>query len=183
MKKITFLVTALLSTVLICDRIYAQDSKDRTDLAATQPVIAKTSSTASSGAPPAHAAPVSSISVRAIKDFRSRFLKVADEQWYPMDKGVSAYFTNDGYKTRAYYDGRGHWQASLTYCDESKLPHFIRDVVKRTYYDLAITFVNIVEVPDHIVYLIHLEDPKTFKIVRVNEEGEMDVLSDFIKVN
>jgi hypothetical protein len=184
MKKILFLVAALLPAVLITDRLYAQDGKDRTDMATTQPVIAKVASTeSSSGAPVVHAAAVSSISVRAIKDFKSRFLKVADEQWYPIYKGFCAYFTKDGFKTRAYYDVRGHWQASLTYCDESKLPHFIRDVVKRTYYDLAITFVDIVEVPDHKVYLVHLEDSKTLKIVRVNEEGEMDVRSDFVKTN
>ena len=179
MKKTPILAAALLSAALISGHLSAQQSKSRVNLSATQSV--NTSATASSGATLANAAAVSTISVRAIKDFRSRFTKVADEQWSQIDRGFCAYCTKDGIKTRVYYDLRGHWQASLKYCDESQLPHFIRDVVKRTYYDFAITFVNIIEVPDHKVYLVHLEDKKTLKIVRVNEEGEMDVMNEFEK--
>jgi len=179
MKKTPILAAALLSAALISGQLSAQESKSRVNLAATQSV--NTSATASSGATLANAAAVSTISVRAIKDFRSRFTKIADEQWSHIDRGFCAYCTKDGIKARVYYDLRGHWQGSLKYCDESQLPHFIRDVVKRTYYDFAITFVNIVEVPEHTAYLVHLEDKKTLKIVRVNEEGEMDIMDEFVK--
>jgi hypothetical protein len=43
--------------------------------------------------------------------------------------------------------------------------------------------VNIIEVPDHTAYLVHLEDKNSLKIVRVNQDGEMDVLTDLTKVN
>ena len=179
MKKTPILAAALLSAVIISGQLSAQGSKSRVNLATTQSV--NTSATASSDATPANSAAVSTISARAIKDFKSRFTKVDNEQWARIDRGFCAYCTKDGIKTRVYYDLRGHWQASLKYCDEFQLPHFIRDIVKRTYYDLAITFVNIIEVPDHTVYLVHLEDKKTLKIVRVNEEGEMDVMNEFEK--
>jgi hypothetical protein len=179
MKKTPILAVALLSAAFISGHLSAQESKSRVNLAATQ--SASSSATASSGAAIANEAAVSTISVRAIKDFKGRFTKVADERWFLMDKGFCAYFTQDGLKVRTYYDARGHWKASLKYCNEFQIPHFIRDVVKRTYYDLAITFVNIVEVPEHTVYLVHLEDKTSLKIVRVNEEGEMDVLNEFTK--
>ena len=184
MKKTPILAAALLSAAFISGHLSAQESKSRVNLAATQ--SATTSATASSGAASsgaaiANEAAVSTISVRAIKDFKGRFTKVADERWFLMDKGFCAYFTQDGLKVRTYYDTRGRWKASLKYCNEFQIPHFIRDVVKRTYYDLAITFVNIVEVPEHTVYLVHLEDKTSLKIVRVNEEGEMDVLNEFTK--
>ena len=181
MKNAPFLLAALLSAALISGHLYAQDTITQRDLAGTQPVHVYASAPASSGTSLAHEAAVSTISVRAIKDFKERFTKVADERWFLMDKGFSAYFTQDGIKVRAYYDARGYWQASLKDCDEFQIPHFIRDVVKRTYYDLAITFVNIIEVPDHKAYVVHLEDKKTLKIVRVNEEGEMDVMNDLTK--
>jgi hypothetical protein len=181
MKNTPFLLAAFLSAALISGHLYAQDTIAQRDVAAIQPVHVNASATASSGTSLAHEAAVSAISVRAIKDFKGRFTKVADERWFLMDKGFCAYFSQDGLQVRAYYDARGYWQASLKYCDEFQIPHFIRDVVKRTYYDLAITFVNIVEVPDHKAYLVHLEDKKTLKIVRVNEEGEMDVMNEFTK--
>ena len=168
MKQTPFLVAALLSATLTTGHAYAQ---------------VNTSATVSIGSALTNAAAVSTINVHAIKDFKSRFTNVANEQWYRMDRGFLAYCTKDDFKMRIYYDQRGHWLASLKYCDESQLPHFIRDIVKRTYYDLAITFVNVIEVPDHTVYLVHLEDKKTFKIVRINDEGEMDLLNDYIKWN
>jgi hypothetical protein len=183
MKKTTFRVAAFLSAALISGHLYAQDTKAQADLAGNQPAHTNASATASPGTSLAHEAAASTISVRAIKDFKGRFTKAADERWSLLDKGFCAYFTQDGIKVRAYYDTKGHWQASLRYCNEFQIPHFIRDIVKRTYYDLAITFVNIVEVPEHTVYLVHLEDKNTLKIVRVNEDGEMDVLNDYIKSN
>jgi hypothetical protein len=181
MKKSIFPAAALLVAALISGHLYAQDSKGRTDLAVTQPANANASAAASDASSANMAA--SLVSTRAIKDFKSRFTTVADEQWSRMEKGFCATFTKDGFKTRAYYNAKGRWEASLKYCDETQLPHFARDVVKRTYYDLTITFVAIVEVPDHIAYLVHLEDKKTLLIVRVNEDGEMDVLNDYIKAN
>jgi hypothetical protein len=181
MKKATFLTAAFLTAALISGHLYAQDSKTQSDLAASQPRNA--SATATSGTAIPHEVAVSSLSVRAIKDFKSRFTKVEAESWGRFDKGFFVYFTNDGFKVRAYYDQRGYWLASLKYCGESQLPPFVRDIVKRTYYDFAISQVDIVQVPEHTVYLVHLEDQKTFKTVRVNEEGEMDVLNAYLKAN
>jgi hypothetical protein len=177
MKKTTFLAVALMSAVLISDDLFAQGSKPLTDLVITQP------SNASSDGTFAHPAAVSTISLRAIRDFRTRFAKVEDEKWARIEKGFCAFCKKDGFEMRIYYNVRGGWQGNIKYCDETQLPHFIRDVVKRTYYDLAITSVNIIDVPDHTVYLVHLEDKTTLKIVRVTEEGEMDVMEDYVKSN
>jgi hypothetical protein len=180
MNQATFLAAAFLSATLISGHLYAQDITTQPDLAINQ--LRNAQANAASGAHPNDAA-VSTLSVRAIKDFKTRFTKVENESWGRSDKGFCVSFTNDGFKVRAYYDKKGFWLASLKYCDESQLPPFIRDVVKRTYYDLAITHVNIIQVPEHVAYLVHLEDQKTFKIVRVNEDGEMDILNDYIKAN
>jgi hypothetical protein len=182
MKKTTILAAACLSATLISGRLYAQDTKTQADLAITHP--RNESSSAPSGPTLRHEVAVSSLSVRAIKDFQSRFTKVENESWGRTDKaGFFVSFTNEGYKVRAYYNRRGNWLASLKDCDESQLPFFIRDVVKRKYYDFAITFVNIVQVPEHIAYVVHLEDKKTLKLVRVSEDGEMDILNEYDKAN
>jgi len=183
MKKIAFLAAAVLSAASISGHLYGQDAKAQADLAGAQSLLTNPPATTSSSAFLAPDAVASTISARAIKDFKGRFTKVADEKWYLMDKGSCAYFIQGGIKIRAFYDTKGHWLASLKYCGEEQLPHLIRDVVKRTYYDFAITFVNIIEVPDHTAYLVHLEDKNSLKIVRVNQDGEMDVLTDLTKVN
>jgi hypothetical protein len=183
MKK-TILFTVVLSAAFISGRLYAQDDKARTDVAATHSVdVNGTSAAASAGASGYHPAAVSSINVRAIKDFKWRYTKAADEQWSVLDRGVSVVFSKDSARTRVFYDDKGHWQASVTYCNEWKLPYFVRDMVRRANYDLPITSVNILEVPEHTVYLVHVEDAKFCRIIRVTEEGDMDVLSEFYKSN
>jgi len=130
MKQTIFPVAVLLSAALISGQTYAQENKGQTDLAAARTSNAASPAIASTGATLPHPAAASSISIRAIKDFRSRFTKVAGEQWSVLDKGFCVWFSKDGVKVRAYYNSRGDWQASLKYCNESQLPHFVRDVVK-----------------------------------------------------
>ncbi|MGI8952391.1 MAG: hypothetical protein ACR2FN_12510 [Chitinophagaceae bacterium] len=65
--------------------------------------------------------------------------------------------------------------------DETKLPHDVRAQVKSTYYDYAITTVDEVHYQGQIVYLVHMQDANTWKIIRVNSDGEMDVYQAFDK--
>jgi len=182
MKKAYFFAGPLLSLVLTTGYLYAQDSTARADLVAIQPANPVSSTQLSSAASVALGNAATKFTARASKDLRSRFTKVAGEQWSFTKKGFCAYFATNGSPTRVYYDARGRWQGSLKYCDEFQLPHAIRDVVKRTYYDFAITVAITVEVPGHIAYIVYLEDKNTLKIVRVGEDGEMDVMDDFIKL-
>jgi hypothetical protein len=180
MKKVTILASGLLLGAFICGQLHAQDNMMRSGLAANEP--AKANPSVSAGSSVARTAKFSKTTARAIKDFKSRFINAEDEQWSQTSKGSSVYFTSKGFKTRAYYDARGNWQGSLKYCNESELPHYIRDVIRRNYYDLAITSVVIGEVPEHKAYIVNVEDSKTLKVVRVNEDGEMDVMQDLSKV-
>jgi hypothetical protein len=121
------------------------------------------------------------INHRAIKDFNDRFENVEDAQWYKVKKGFVANFKQDGFRDRAYYNKNGRWQYSLKLYGENKLPLDVRTQVMSCYYNLAITFVEVIEIPEHLVYLVHLEGATTIKIVRVSDEGDMDVLQEFIK--
>jgi hypothetical protein len=180
--KLSMLLTAAgLSAAMTSGQVFAQDIKNQADLAGT--TVAKTQAAPAglSYAAPAGTAAVSTINLHAIKDFKARFGNVKDERWYAIEKGFLAYFSVDGCRERIYYDRKGHWLASLIYGDEHKLPANIRDLVRRAYYDQPITFVEVIEVPDHIVYLVHVEDKVTLKILRVSEEGEMDVMDEFTK--
>lgn len=183
MKKQTFLAAAVLSAALITGQLYAQDGPARNDVSIARPAKPAIALTAADSKTPDKVGAASTISSRAIKDFKTRFTKVADEQWSRIDKGFAAFFTSDGFKVRAYYDPKGRWLASLKYCDETQLPHFIRDIVKRTYYDFSITNVIEIQVPEHSVWMINVEDKDTFKVVRINDEGEMDELHDYVKAN
>jgi hypothetical protein len=181
-KTIHLFAVGCMSAAMISGHVWAQDTKNQAGLASAPTANAHAVAAPSNGSF-TNTAGVSTISLHAIKDFKGRFTNAKDEQWYSMKTGFLAYFTQDGFRERACYDKKGRWQYSLKYWNESKLPPDIRAVVKRTYYDFAITLVEIVEIPGHMVYLVHLDDEKNHKIVRVSEEGEMDVLEEFSKAN
>jgi len=179
MKKTLLLIAVgCISAALISGHLCAQDQKDQTALASSATV--KAPSATAAGTSSANTAS-STISLRAMKDFKSRFTNAKDELWFPINTGFVAYFKEDGFQQRIYYDKKGRWEASMRDLTEKQLPRDVRAIVKSSYYDFTITLARVIEVPDHKVYIIHLEDENNILIVRVSEFGEMDVLEEFTK--
>ncbi|HXO76058.1 MAG TPA: PepSY-like domain-containing protein [Puia sp.] len=179
MKKTLLLIAVgCISAALISGHLCAQDQKDQAALASSATVKAPPAT--ASGSSSANTAN-STISQRAMKDFKGRFTNAKNEQWFPINTGFVAYFKVDSFQQRIFYDKKGRWEASMRDLTEKQLPRDIRAIVKSSYYDFAITLVRVVEIPDHMVYIIHMEDEKNIMIVRVSELGEMDVLEEFTK--
>ena len=118
---------------------------------------------------------------RAIDDFSSNFRNVTNERWYKISSGFTADFFSDGVQHIIYYTPKGKWCGSLARYHEEKLPFEIRKMVKQTYYDDAIVYVQEVETVDtgsSPVYFINLEGAKTIKLIRV-ADGDMAVINEF----
>jgi hypothetical protein len=123
---------------------------------------------------------VSEINAKAVKDFSKTFKNAANTQWYKIPDGFVAHFSVNGVEKRTYYDKRGNWHFTITYLDEKALPKDVRGQVKSIYYDYDIATIQKVEVEDKVVYLIHMQDEKTWKTVRVSEDG-MDEIENYTK--
>jgi len=182
-NTILALAAGCASAAILSGHVFSQSLSNQPDLARTQNTHASASAPATSfsSSTPLNAAVTSKFSLKAIKDFKNRFPGATSDGWYSLDHGFAACFTEDGFKGRAIYNSKGHWLYSIRNLDEKKLPRETRDVVKRTYYDFTITLVQLVQVPDHTVYLVHMEDSTSAKIIRVSPDGEMDVYKEFTK--
>lgn len=119
------------------------------------------------------------INVKALKDFKSRFS--GDATWFTSNKGSISYFTQDGYINRVYYDKKGHWIYSLLSYGEAKLDWGVRKAVKMNYYDQSITLVRELQTLSGLVYVINLEDKSSIKILKINKEGEMEIMQEMRK--
>lgn len=124
---------------------------------------------------------VKNVNAKAVSDFKGRFTSAMSEKWYAGKTGFVSVFMADGYRDRAYYDKKGHWQYSLIFYGEDHLNKDIRAIVKSTYYDMAITLVEEVQMPEGKGYVIHLEDKSHFVIVKVNSEGDMTTMQELTK--
>jgi hypothetical protein len=122
-----------------------------------------------------------SINAKAIKDFSTRFNGANNAMWFSDRNGFTTYFIKDGYGDRVFYDKKGHWEYSLIFYNEDKLPREVRAAVKSTYFDMAITLVEEVQTVDSKVYIVHLEDKASIKILKVNDLGEYEILQDLSK--
>ena len=125
-------------------------------------------------------AALSSINEKAVKHFSKNYDKQSNASWYAVDDGFVAIFTEDGIKTKAYYDPKGRPVGEVRTYQEDKLPKEIRHMVKSTYYDFNIFLVNEVSVGNAKVYLVKIEDSKSFKTIRI-QDGEMTETEAFIK--
>jgi hypothetical protein len=180
-KSILVFVVACVSAATLSGRALGQGGKSQPDLASSRTNAAPGLSANSSDEGYAVATEASAVNRKAVRDFQSRCAEAKDEKWYSVAKGFVVHFMMDGFRDRLYYDKKGHWMYSLRYIDEKKLPREVRNQVKSVYFDFDIKLVEIVEVPDHKVYLIHLEDATVLKIIRVSDEGEMDLYKEFTK--
>lgn len=182
MKKITLvLIIGLLSTVAFSKSTSAQNAfvynsmpNDKT-LMAHVLEMGDPHNTPHSGN---YVPDTKTIHAKAIKDFEGRFNKVNNAMWFADQDGYEAYFMQDGYGDRVFYDKKGHWKYSLVFYNEFKLPTDIRTEIKTTYFDMDIKQVEEVRYPDEVAYIVMLQDKSSIKVLKISQEGEIKILQD-----
>lgn len=115
-------------------------------------------------------APLSSINSKAIKHFGKSYHKQNNAAWFAVSDGFVAIFSADGIKTKMYYDTKGRPVGEVRTYQEDKLPKEIRHMVKSTYYDFNIFVVDEVTLGTAKVYLVKIEDSKSFKTIRIQDD-------------
>ncbi len=124
---------------------------------------------------------IKDVNGRALKDFQVRFSDVSKVKWFNDNNGYTSYFNKDGFNDRAYYNKKGHWQYSLIYYTEDKLPKDIRSTVKSKYFDLAIYMAEEVQTTYGTAYIVYLEGKSKIKIVKVSTENEIETMTELVK--
>ena len=119
------------------------------------------------------------INLRALRDFMSRYDSANQACWFSTaDGGFESYFIRDGFGNRVMYDKNGNWSYSLINYGEDKLSKNIRGIVKSEYFDFAIVVVEEVQMNEGTEYIITLEDGSHIQVVRLNRNGELEVLQE-----
>ncbi len=127
-------------------------------------------------------ADMSSVNKKAADDFKERFDNPGGALWYSDKNGFTSYFKVDGFTNKVGYDKKGNWIYSIILYNESKLPKDVRASVKSVYYDMAINLVKKeIQTVNGKGYVFNLEDKTTIRIVKVNDQGEMETIQEIIK--
>jgi len=124
---------------------------------------------------------MNSVNKKAANDYKRRFGNPPGTQWFSDKNGFTSYFKVDGFINRVCYDKKGNWIYSIILYNESKLPKEVRAIVKSVYYDMAIVLIKEIQTVKGIGYVINLEDETTIKIIKVNDQREMETMQEIIK--
>jgi hypothetical protein len=185
MKKVLFaLAIGFISMTSLKSSVYAQNSENSVAFSNAKNFrlsIRNAAALESSASMGTYIPDAKSIHARAIKDFRTRYAGADNAMWFSYKNGFISYFVKDSYGSRVFYDKKGRWEYSLLFFNEDELPVNVRAAVRSTFYDLTITLVEEVQTPDSRVFICHLEDKATIRIVRVSDDGEMKILQDLTK--
>jgi hypothetical protein len=121
------------------------------------------------------------LNTRAVKDFHRRYADTENALWYSTATGFEAYFVQDGFGDRVFYDKKGNWLSSMITYGESKLPKTLRAIVKSRYFDLSITLVEEYRNADAMTYIILVQDNSEIKVLQINQDNEITVLHELKK--
>jgi hypothetical protein len=97
------------------------------------------------------------------------------------NKGYVVHTVIDGRPSTTAYNKNGKWVYTIQQYNANNLDENIIDRVKSVYYRYDITGIQKVEQPGQdVVYVVHLEDSKSIKIVRLVND-EMELIEDLVK--
>jgi hypothetical protein len=114
------------------------------------------------------------VNINAVRDFRKNFKKATNEKWVQNENGASVYFTIEGAKMRASYNGKGKKEYTLKYYEEDAMPIYLRRQIKSNYYDHEIVIVTEVSRNHQTFYLVKMENKREFLTIKVADD-EMTV--------
>jgi hypothetical protein len=180
MKEYLFAIVAGMVPVLAAtDKANAQ-SLNNVIVENTRPI--KINSSVFSEIKSATTVGLNNVNAKALKDFKKSYKNATNETWTKIDDGFTASFNAGSINNVIFYDQKGHWNASLKSYSEDQLNDNVRDMVKSTYYDYKINYVQEIETNLTVVptYIVYIEDKNNIKLIRVSGD-EMDVYRQFKK--
>src|SRR6266487_5913684 len=96
-------------------------------------------------------------------------------------KAHVVYSVVEGRQTMTAYNKNGKWIYTIQRYSPDNLDKNITDKVRSVYYDYGVTDIEKVEQQGmNVVYVVHLENEKSLKIVRLTDD-EMELVQDFVK--
>jgi hypothetical protein len=127
------------------------------------------------------AVPISNVNEKVARSFRETYPKAEQVNWKEYPQSFMVYFVENGIKSNIIYGKDGSFIQSTRYYDEESLPFYLLVTVKKKFADKKIFGVTEVSGPDHIEYYIKLEDEKRWMTIKVDADGNLELVEKFNK--
>ena len=121
---------------------------------------------------------------RAVKQFNKQFNNSVSPVVYSTNGGIILQSVADGHKVISGYDKKGNWVYTIKHYPSESLANDIIGIVNGNYntHGYFISAMDKIDQPgDKSVYIVHMENNKTFKTLRVTND-EVELIEDFQKI-
>lgn len=128
--------------------------------------------------PPVTVTSSTNVSQKVAESFDKIFPLSYGDKWFKMNKNYLVKFMIRDQKNTALFKKSGALIYHISYGHEKDLPDDTRQLIKSQYVDLRITTAIHVDQGGRKIWVVNLEDPKKFIIVRV-EDGELEEVGNY----
>ncbi|MEO6000176.1 MAG: hypothetical protein ABIN89_25285 [Chitinophagaceae bacterium] len=118
---------------------------------------------------------------KVLKSFESIFNNPQDVKWFDKPDCYEVSFIQSDIRANVKFDPEGNFMGSTRYYKEQNLPTSILCKLKKRYSDRNIFGVTEISTSDEVNYYIKLEDDKSWVTVKVNGNGQMELIEKYRK--
>ena len=122
------------------------------------------------------------VNTKLLKTFKKQFENVDEVEWSPVKNYFLAKFKKDGMLIRSLFNKNGKIIYTIEFLSEKQLPPNVRRMVKKQYYDYAITSAAKVAEANREIWVIKMAGETNYVSARV-EGGEMEETENYQKAN
>jgi hypothetical protein len=115
------------------------------------------------------------VTEKVSESFSHLFKGAVAPRWFVVDKGFLVKFILNDQKNKAIFSKDGQLVYLLAFGNEKQMPADIRTIVKSKYFDYEITSTVKVNIDESTTWLVNVEDANQFIMLRIDENGIMDV--------
>jgi hypothetical protein len=123
------------------------------------------------------------INEKLIQSFKENFPNAQEVSWQELPEAYVVNFVEDGVRNNIIYQKDGTFLRASRYYQEKNLPYYLLINIKKKYTDKKIFSVTEISTISHIEYYIKLEDAKVLMTIRVDSDGNLDMVEKYRKAS
>jgi hypothetical protein len=115
------------------------------------------------------------------KSFSGKFPEATDVVWRKLNKDYLTKFIQIDLRHQALFRKNGSLKYDIIYMGESHLPKMIADKINSHYDAYTVTNAARINRAEQIFWIINLEGVRSYKVIRIDENGEMEEVKHYLK--
>jgi hypothetical protein len=116
------------------------------------------------------------INDKIVRNFKETYPNAIQVSWMEYPETYAVYFVQDGIKVNIIFNKDGSFVSSVRYYKEDFLPYYLLDDIRKKYSSKKVYSVSELTTPGTITYFIKLEDARTWLTIKMDSEGNMNVV-------